>query len=433
MEIKGYLTILWRRRGIITITVVVAAVVAIIGASRIVPVYQASTVLRVSPSHGNRIDLGDVTYTDRLMQTYAQIVTSRPMLEDLRNQTGITASIDDLRGSVSVNFPPNTELMEIEVEHRDPVLTAEVANGLANLLIAESRSTSVGRDYVLSLVDPAGIPDNPTQMSSTTLVLLGAFAGLIGGLGLALLIENLDTSLHTREQIEEATQWSTLVNIPLARERKSLFLNGQSVAGEAFRQLRATIFTLYSPTPLKTLLVVSAEPGEGKSKVVTNLAYSIAQNGQRVVVVDADMRRPTQHKNFKIANTVGLSSLLTDDTTLDIEDVLQEGIPGISVITSGPKPADPAALLGSTHMKRVMGQLSDQFDVVLVDSPALLAMVDASVVASLVEGIVMVVRATRTRQESVQNARRKLVGVEDKILGVVVNQAEPESAYAYYR
>jgi receptor protein-tyrosine kinase len=433
MEIKAYLAILWRRRWIIAITVIAATVIAAVGASRTVPSYEASTMLRVSPNHGNRIDLGDVTYTDRLMQTYAQIVTSGPMLEDLQAQTGITMSVRDLRESIGVNFPPNTELMEIVVEHRDPVLAAEAANGLADLLIDESRSTNVGRDYVLSLVDPANVPEEPAQLSTTVLIVLGVFAGLMGGVGLALLVENIDTALHTKEQIEEVTQLPTLVNIPFARERKSQFLNGQSIAGEAFRQLRANIFTLRRDTALKTLLVTSAEPGEGKSKIVTNLAYSIAQTGQRVVVVDGDMRRPTLHKSFKVANDVGLSSLLTGETTLDIADVLQESIPGIQVLTSGPKPTDPTALLGSMRMQRVIEQLSEQFDVVLVDSPALLALVDATMLTSLMDGIVLVVRAARTRQEAVQNARRKLAGVEDKIVGVIVNQAEPESVYAYYR
>jgi receptor protein-tyrosine kinase len=433
MEIKAYLAILWRRRWIIAITVIAAAVIATVGAFRTVPSYEASTMLRVSPNHGNRIDLGDVTYTDRLMQTYAQIVTSGPMLEELQAQTGITTPVRDLRESVSVNFPANTELMEIVVEHRDPMLAAEIANGLAGLLIDESRSTSVGRDYVLSLVDPADVPEDPAQLSTTVLIVLGVFAGLMGGVGLALLVENIDTALHTKEQIEEVTQLPTLVNIPFAREHKSQFLNGQSIAGEAFRQLRANIFTLRRDTALKTLLVTSAEPGEGKSKIVTNLAYSIAQTGQRVVVVDGDMRRPTLHKSFKVANDVGLSSLLTGEMTLDSADVLQESIPGIHVLTSGPKPTDPTALLGSVHMQRVIEQLAEQFDVVLVDSPALLALVDAAMLTSMMDGIVLVVRAARTRQEAVQTARRKLAGVEDKIVGVIVNQAEPESVYAYYR
>jgi capsular exopolysaccharide synthesis family protein len=139
------------------------------------------------------------------------------------------------------------------------------------------------------------------------------------------------------------------------------------------------------------------------------------------------------HKNFKIANEVGLSSLLTGETTLDIADVLQESIPGIQVLTSGPKPADPTALLGSARMQRVIEHLSEQFDVVLVDSPALLALADATMLTSLMDGVVMVVRAAHTRQEAVQDARRKLVGVEDKIVGVIINQAEPETVYAYYR
>jgi non-specific protein-tyrosine kinase len=263
-------------------------------------------------------------------------------------------------------------------------------------------------------------------------IALGFMVGLAGGVGLAFLFENLDITLYTTKQVEEVTELPALGKIPTARRRRQVSLfNGNSPQAEAFRCLRTNIFTLDHDAPLQTLLITSAEPREGKSTIVTSLALAIAQSGRKVVVVDSDLRRPTLHKVFDLSNKVGLSSVLSQEITLE-EAVQDSQVSGIQVLTSGPLPSNPAELLGSPHMTALIEQLARQFDTVLFDAPSLLAVTDAAVVAPIVDGVVLVVGRAQARRKAVRAACKQLTDVKAKSIGAVVNRAERDSSYDYY-
>jgi len=167
------------------------------------------------------------------------------------------------------------------------------------------------RANMLSVVEPAVDPQPPSKTRQALKIVMGSMVGLAGGVGLAFLLENLDTTLYTTEQIAEAAALSALGKIPTARRKPpSAFFNGNSPQGEAFRRLRANVLALDQDVTLRTLLVTSAEPREGKSTVVANLAFAIARSGRKVIVVDADLRLPTLHKIFGLSNETGLSSVL---------------------------------------------------------------------------------------------------------------------------
>jgi succinoglycan biosynthesis transport protein ExoP len=295
-----------------------------------------------------------------------------------------------------------------------------------------ARVTEAMRANTVSIVEPAVVPQAPSKPRKKLNIALGVMVGLASGVGLVFLFENLDTTLYTTEQIEEATELSVLGKIPTARrQRQIVFFNGDSPQGEAFGRLRTHIFTLDHDAPLQTLLVTSAEPREGKSTVVANLALAIAQSGQRVIVVDGDLRRPTVHKIFDLSNEIGLSSVLKQEATLD--EALQGGkTPGVKVLTSGPLPPNPAELLDSPQMTALIEQLVQQFDMVLLDSPSLMAVTDAAVLAPTVDSVVLVIGRAQARQEAVQTACQQLANVKTRWV-LVVNRAEQDGAYEYYR
>ncbi len=434
MELRTYVEILGRRSGIIVLTTVVSVIIVWLGIQRITPVYAATTTVRVLTNfEGNDDVFGKLQYVERLMNTYASIATSDPMLRQLQQQVAITGSPADLSKQIKIEFPANTELMQISIENKDPVLAAKAANALTELLIAESLKTRVGRTFAISLIEPATPPIRPTKPNKMLLIGLGLFVGMAGGLSLAFLFENLDSTLHTIDQIEQTTSLATIGKIPpLKRKQRKTFLNGNSPQGEAIRRLRTNIFYTMSAASLQTLLVTSAEPGEGKSTVVTNLAYMMAKSGRKIIVVDSDLRRPMLHKRFNLSNEVGLSNILCQ--TAALADALQAtDIPGLQVLTSGPLPTDPAELLALPTMAHLLGQLSQQTDAVLIDAPAFLAVTDAAILATQVDGIALVVKRTQTRQEAVQTARRQLTDLDAKLVGVIVTQAELDPVNVYYR
>jgi succinoglycan biosynthesis transport protein ExoP len=431
MELGAYLAILWRRKWVIAVTVAVTVTVVVMGTLMMTPQYEASATLRVMTATGGSADWVnyEVMYTDRLMNTYVEIATSRPVLGELVRRLGLGKP-----PQIEVEILPDTELFQITVEDPNPIVAREAANALAEILVARSEELHTGkrvRDFV-SVIEPAFAPSAPSKPPTKRNIALGFMVGLAGGIGLAFLFENLDTTLYTTEQIKEVAELSTLGKIPTARrQRQVTFFNGNSPQGEAFRRLRTHIFTLDQGMPLQTLLVTSAEPREGKSTIVANLALAIAQSGRKVIVVDGDLRRPTLHRIFDLSNEIGLSSILKQEATLD-EAAQDSKIAGVQVLTSGPLPSNPAELLGSPQMTALIEQLAQQFDMVLLDTPSLLAVTDAAVLAPTVDGVVLVVGRAQAQREAVRAAHQQLVYVKARSIGVVVNRAEQDGSYYYY-
>jgi len=427
MELKTYLAILWRRKWIIVITTIVTVGLTVAGSFAITQKYKTAATLRVSAT-GGPVSYGDLLYAQRLMNTYPSIITSTPFLAQLKQRLGI----DDLP-EITVEFPPESELMQIGVEGENPVGLAEVANTLADILIDENKKTKAGRSFVITLVDPAIMPENPSGPGKEIYIIMGVALGLMGGLGLAFLFENLDTRLHSKQQIEAASDDLTiLAQIPSVKRRKSAtFLNGATPEGEAFRRLRTNILTLGKDSGLRTILVTSPEPRDGKSTTITNLAIALAHTGRNVVVVDGDLRRPTIHTSFDLSNQNGLSSVLTQKTKL--ADALQDShIAGTTVLTSGPILPHPAELLGTSEMTTLLDELSQAFDFVLVDAPALLPVIDAAILAPTVDGVLLVISRGRTRQEDIRATCRQLTISKANIIGAVVNRTGSDNYYSSY-
>jgi succinoglycan biosynthesis transport protein ExoP len=505
MELWNYLEILWRRKWVIIITAVVTMLVTAIGLYMTIPVYEASTTLRVATATSGPWAQVNLQYADRLMNTYSEIATSNPVREELKQRFGV-----DRLPPIKIEGLANTELMRITVEGEDPILARDVANTLAGILIAQSREvytegTKTAREILseqlaqvedelnqartqyesllaklpedpermaatehsidlagrsielkertyatlleryeqarvteamqanaISVVEPASTPENPSSPRTKLSIALASLVGLVGGIGLAFLFENLDTTLYTTKQITDAAKLSPLGMIPAARRRPGMSIfNSNSPEEEAFRHLRTNLLAFNHDQPLQTLLITSAEPGEGKSTVVANLACSLAKSGRKVIVVDGDMRLPTLHKIFDLSNQVGLSSVLKQEVPIN-EAVQDTNVPGVQVLTSGPSASNPAELLGSSPMTALMEQLVQQFDMVLLDSPALLAVTDAAVLAPTVDGVVLVVSCAQTREETVAAACQQLVSVKARLVGVVVNRAEQAGSYYFY-
>jgi succinoglycan biosynthesis transport protein ExoP len=296
----------------------------------------------------------------------------------------------------------------------------------------DAQVREVLRADAVSVFEPADLPEAPAIPRELLFAALGLMVGLTAGVGLAFLFENLDTTLQTTEQIETVTQLPTLGKVPSAKKPQQIaFFNSLSPQGEALRRLRTNVFALDHGTPLQSLLVTSAEPQAGKSTIVAGLCYAIAQSGRRVVAVDCDMRRPTLHRIFDVTNKIGLSSILLQQATLERAVQLSQ-IPSVQVLTSGPIPTNPAELLGSSQMTALIHELTQHFDLVLYDTPALASVIDAAVLAPLVDGVLLVVCRAHERGETVRATCQQLANVNVRPAGVVVNKARQDGSYGYY-
>ncbi len=208
--------------------------------------------------------------------------------------------------------------------------------------------------------------------------------------------------------------------------------NPRSPVAEAYRQLRTNIQFSSLDRPIKTLLITSTHPEEGKSTILANLATTFAQTGSRTILVDCDLRRPTLHRVFGVRNGVGLTSVILDPTMREFP--YQEcGVPNLRLLCSGPLPPNPSELLGSRRMAEVIEQLKTEADYVLFDSPPVVVVTDAAVLASKVDGVMMVIYAGRTKRELAKKAKALLDKVNANIIGVVLNNVKYDSSlHKYY-
>ncbi len=206
----------------------------------------------------------------------------------------------------------------------------------------------------------------------------------------------------------------------------------RSLASEAFRTLRTNLQFTSVDRPLRTILVTSASPEEGKSTTLANLAVTMAQAEKRVIMVDCDLRRPVLHKLFGLSREIGLVTMMVEDEALANPPLQETGVKGLWLLASGPLPPRPPDLLGSQRMARVIESLLARADLLLFDAPPVLAVTDASILASRVDGVLLVASAGHTKRDDLRNAKAQLDKVSAPIIGAVLNNAELNRRMGYY-
>ncbi|MCS6843751.1 MAG: polysaccharide biosynthesis tyrosine autokinase [Caldilineales bacterium] len=289
----------------------------------------------------------------------------------------------------------------------------------------------------LSVVEPAALPTTPVGPNRGMTVLLAAAIGFLLALGAAFLMDYLDDTLKNPDDIKAAMEASTLGAITVIEgetpdQKLVTALHPKSPTAEAYRILRTNIQFSALDNPPRTLMATSPNPGEGKSTTLANLGVVMAQQGQRVILVDTDLRRPTLHRFFGLPNSVGLTTALLQGTSVADGFLQPTRIENLSVLTSGPLPPNPAELIGSERFAALLEDLKQQADVVLLDSPPALAVTDAAILARQVDGVLMVVEAGGTRRPLAVNAKDALEKVGAKVLGVVLNRLQPRGDGYYY-
>lgn len=289
----------------------------------------------------------------------------------------------------------------------------------------------------LTIVEPAEPNYTPIGPQTSTNVLLAGATGALLAVGAILLLEYLDDTVKNGEEITELTGLPFLGLIPRVREKATEQLLTQheprSAFSECFRTLRTNLQFSGFDRPLRTILVTSPQPTEGKSTIVANLGVVLAQAGRRVIVVDTDLRRPILHHIFHKENEWGLTGALFGEGLQTDDGLLSTGVENLRFLPSGPLPPNPSEILGSQRMGDLLSHLQEQADVVLLDSPPLLTMADASVLAARVDGVVLVADAGKTRREALKKAAEALRRVGARTLGVVLNRVGLHSeGYSYY-
>lgn len=315
---------------------------------------------------------------------------------------------------------------------------------------------SQGSDNNISVAGFAIPNDTPVAPRRLTTVMAALFLSTLFGMGLALFLEYLDDTIRTTEEIENFLQLPALAAIPTIEsmpKRKLLLVgaNGEpeedpasyellisadsrSSLAEAYRQLRTSILLSTAGHAPKSLLVTSSLPSEGKTTTAANTAISLAQTGAKVLIIDADMRRPRLHSVFNVGNGDGLSTILSSELQdKDILDIIQrDEASNLNILTSGPIPPNPAELIGSEQMANLLKTLQSHFTHVVVDSPPITSFTDGVLIASMVDGVILVVHSGKSSRQVIRRARQLLQDVGARVFGVVLNNVNLNSQDNYY-
>ncbi len=504
MELRQYVTLLRKWLWLILLCTALAGVSAFVVSRNSQKIYQASATLMVNQAANPSTAAGysDILTSERLARTYANLLVSRPVLEETAARLGIPAA--ELEKGITVTPVRDTQLLTIKVDGPDNALIADIANTLPLVFIEQNRELQIGRvsesranleaeidntqaDIVrttealkevtddaertsletslaqyrstystlvatyqqaklseaqsinnIVVAEPAVASTKPIRPRTGTNTVLAAIVGMMLALGAAFLIEYLDDTVKTPDDVSAASGLSTLGAIARLKDTDSTrqiiaWLHTKSPESEAYRALRTNIQFSSVDKPIRTLLISSSSPSEGKSTTAANLAVVLAQTGQRVIVVDTDLRRPVQHKVFGVPNNTGLTSALLNGENISLDGHLQPTeIENLQVLTSGPIPPNPSELLGSQRMAKLIETLSHQADVIIFDSPPILAVTDAAVMGRQVDGVLLVADAGTTREHALAGATEELRKTGANVLGVALNRMDTRGRGYYY-
>lgn len=500
MDFKGYLEVLLRRKLIIFLTIVLATATAAGVTFAMTPIYAAWALLRVSPPIIGTVDYAEMVYVERVSNTYISILKSWPVMDEMAKRLGIPREgleerikVEAIRNTelirITVEDPDQnvakamaSTLIDLALEQNQRLLGGRsardtLAEQLDNIqkelveardaLAASQDSTSIGEDVAaakvrtledtysmllreyeqarvretmransISIVEPASVSRSPVKPNKEQNIALGGVLGLLAGIGLAFLMESLDKSIRTIEDLERELGVGVLGTVPKfpIKSRLPEIVVGKPRAGHAverYRLLRANLHVTGSNNRYKTLLFTSVGPGEGKSTVVANLAVTAAQARQRVVAVDADFRRPSLNKVFGLSNEQGLSQALLRERS--VTSLLRTTeFECLKVLTSGPIPPRPDVALDPRAVRAVLLELTQVFDLILFDGPPSLIVADACLIAPLFDGVVVVAKYGHTPPAELRKIVSQLGSVNANVIGTILNNYRPNGTSYYY-
>jgi non-specific protein-tyrosine kinase len=558
MELKEYWILFWKWKWLVVVGIVLSAGTAFLFSLGQTPVYQVATRVLVTPgSPQSSESYSSLVASERLAQTYAQLLKSETIVQETYDRLGLTPPdptagearelgfslpgplaglnrwLDWIASSWGIPLPEkvpsraaipvtavsaepvrDTQLVTVRVEGTDPNLITEVADTLVQVFIAWQRGVQQSRyaeskanltagleraqadveeveaaigaletladdvdrnelarlqdqlaqyrsaysallnsyssielaeansGATITVVSPAARPLAPIRPRVLMNTLLAAVVGGMLAVGVALLVEYLDDAVKTPDDLREA-DLNLLAAVQRAgSHRKRRRKNGnrelyakdkpQSMITESYRTLRTNLQFSSLDKPLQSLVVTSALAGEGKTTTAANLAVVLAQDGRRVVLVDADLRRPNLHRLFELPNRTGLTTALVDEPAALDGHLRTAGIENLWLLTAGPIPPNPQEMLGSERMADLLEHLQGRADVVLLDTPPSLAVADANVLAARADAVVLVVNTGQTRHGALQQAVEGLRKVGANIVGGVLNMVPSRKGDGYY-
>lgn len=442
LDLKEIFNMFWNKKAaIIIITLIFIIIGGMYTLKFTKPEYSSTITLLLISSKNNEngnatITTSDITLNSKLVATYTDLIKSENVLKDVISNTGIEISEKELRSSISVKAVKNTQLIEIAVNNKNAKQANIIANELAKVFTQKvSQMYNINNIQVLNEAD---LPVAPSNINHKKDIIVFAGIGVVVGICYVIIANLFDITIKTAEGVEKEFNLSVLASVPSCgnkskKEELIVQEDPKSPISETFRTLRTNI-QFITKQKLRTILITSTLPQEGKSFVSANLAVTFAQAGKKVVLVDADMRKGRQYSIFNILPKPGLSNCLVEyneNKNLNLTDYLQQTtVEGLTVISAGNIPPNPSELLVSDAMSSIIEKLKEIFDIVILDGPPTQLVTDSLILTRVVDATVIVTACNETKKDNLHKIIESILNVGGKISGIVVNKI-PVSAKEY--
>lgn len=440
MDLRDYLRAARERWILVAVMFLLSVSAAAATSFLVTPQYAATTRLFVSTpasADGNTQYQSNLFSQERAL-SYAEIIRGKRVAQMVIDSLDLPVTAEQLASQVTAEVVPETVLLDATVTDASPAQAETLANAVSAAFIAlvnelETPDGAASATVTVTVVESADQPNAAVSPNIPLNVGLGALVGLLLGLGLAILRAALDNTVKSANDVANATDAPTIGAVVLdATMSKGLPTAGttnHSKGVETYRQIRTNLQFVDVDNPPRVLVITSAVAREGKTTTAVNLALVLAQSGQRVVLLEADLRRPRVTRYMNLVSGTGLTNVLAGMAALD--DVIQPcGDGKLSVIAAGGQPPNPSELLGSAHMSSMLQELRDSHDYVIIDTPPLLPVTDAAVLAVHADGAVIVTKYGFTKREQLRTAAETLKAIEARHLGTILNMV-PQKALSY--
>lgn len=403
------------------------------------PMYKSNTTIVLTAekdSNNGAITQNDLTINKSLVSTYSQIIKSKKVLKQVIENLNLKLSLGELSSMVSVESISNTEIISITVSNADSKKAYKIANEIARIFTKEI--VSLYNIQNVNIVDIAEESKLPYNMNYVKDVIIYIMIGFLVGYTIIIVSFYFDNSIKSTEEIETKLKLPILGTVPSSSKKNKMNTelivheNSKSIISEGIKTLRTNLQFSSVDKKLKSILVTSSMPGEGKSFTSANLATAFAQNGLKVLLVDCDMRKGRQHYMFNVKNDLGLSNLLISDNIESYKNFFKKTkVENLFLLTMGTIPPNPSELLGSEKNKKLVELFSKHFDMVIYDSVPVNGLPDSLIMSRLVDKVIVVTELKHTPYELLNNTKKSLEKVNADIAGIVVNKVTTNNKKSY--
>jgi capsular exopolysaccharide synthesis family protein len=372
-----------------------------------------------------------------------------------RRYEAAVAKENSLRKSYEEQKGTTTQQVRDQIDLIAITQDIETNKQYLNTLVQRQRElqvTSSDRSNEVTIATYSRLKTTPIGPPRMRNIIIAFILSLVAGIGLAFLLDFLDDTVKSIEDVDRYIHLPALALIPASRSDRARVIglpgvsppsssestalamidDARSPIAESYRHLRTSLLLSSAGQPPKTILITSSQPSEGKTTTAINTAFMLAQTGAEVLIVDCDLRRPRLHAHFQISNSRGLTNWLSGEP--DLDQILQtyDKLPNLKLLTSGPVPPNPAELLGSDQMRKLLALLGERFGHIVIDSPPAISFTDASILSTMADGVVLVVHSGKSSRAVIRRAKQQLLDVGAHIFGVVLNNVKLETQDYYY-